>query len=333
MLRNFVTRGLQTPFTNSAPAVFTSSSISTHVSFSSSSSSTHENESESESTNNPVYGSPEWKSEVLNDALTAFLHSQPKPTTWEATPLSDALEKRGVSVSSSGLFPLGAEKEMIHAWMESSARATSAWARDEQGPVSSTKSITTKLFLMTQHRLQASAALGPALLKSTFRYSLEPDALPRTLEITGMMVDELWNLAGDKATDYNWYTKRGLLSAVYIATELFMLTDTSPGHAETWAFLERRLKDVGLVGRDLGKAVGVVIDTFNQVYTAGQALAPVQTLASNIIQVLMAQAAQATGNAAPTTAPGAGAGVGAKAGPPLTSHPPTSPPSSHTSSK
>lgn len=41
--------------------------------------------------------------------------------------------------------------------------------------------------------------------------------------------DEIWYRAGDTSVDYNWYTKRGLLSQLYILTELFMLQDTSPG--------------------------------------------------------------------------------------------------------
>lgn len=47
----------------------------------------------------------------------------------------------------------------------------------------------------------------------------------------------------------NWYTKRALLAGVYTATELYMLTDYSPGYAETWDALDRRLRDVMALGR------------------------------------------------------------------------------------
>ena len=40
------------------------------------------------------------------------------------------------------------------------------------------------------------------------------------------------------------YGKRALLAGVYSSTELFMLTDTSPGHEETWQALDRRLSDM-----------------------------------------------------------------------------------------
>lgn len=62
------------------------------------------------------------------------------------------------------------------------------------------------------------------------------------------LVDEIWHACGDTATDYNWYTKRGLLAGVYSATELFMITDYSPGYADTWKALDRRLEDVKRIG-------------------------------------------------------------------------------------
>ncbi|MEE2761344.1 MAG: COQ9 family protein [Pseudomonadota bacterium] len=57
-------------------------------------------------------------------------------------------------------------------------------------------------------------------------------------------VDVIWRTAGDKSTDFNYYTKRGLLAPVYGATLLYWLSDASEGSEETWAFLERRLNEV-----------------------------------------------------------------------------------------
>ena len=46
------------------------------------------------------------------------------------------------------------------------------------------------------------------------------------------------------ATDFNFYTKRGLLAAVYSSTLLVWLDDRSEGCADTWAFLDRRIANV-----------------------------------------------------------------------------------------
>ncbi len=57
-------------------------------------------------------------------------------------------------------------------------------------------------------------------------------------------VDAIWRAAGDKSTDFNFYTKRGLLAAVYGATLLYWLDDKSEDCAATWTFLDRRIADV-----------------------------------------------------------------------------------------
>lgn len=56
--------------------------------------------------------------------------------------------------------------------------------------------------------------------------------------------DAIWKALGDTSTDFNWYTKRATLSAVYGSTVLFWLGDDSPSHAATWDFLNRRIADV-----------------------------------------------------------------------------------------
>lgn len=85
---------------------------------------------------------------------------------------------------------------------------------------------------------------------------------PKTLYDT---VDAIWHAVGDSSTDFNFYTKRALLAAVLTAVTLYWLEDASEDHAETWAFLDRRIDDalgfgraVGGVGGALGKAAALV---------------------------------------------------------------------------
>jgi ubiquinone biosynthesis protein COQ9 len=61
-------------------------------------------------------------------------------------------------------------------------------------------------------------------------------------------VDAVWRGAGDRSTDFNFYTKRGLLAGVVGATILYWLADESEGYASTWAFLDRRIDEVVRVG-------------------------------------------------------------------------------------
>jgi ubiquinone biosynthesis protein COQ9 len=65
--------------------------------------------------------------------------------------------------------------------------------------------------------------------------------------------DAIWKWAGDTATDYNRYTKRGLLSGVITATAFFWLNDHSAGRADSWAFLDRRIDNVLSAAKIVGR--------------------------------------------------------------------------------
>lgn len=55
---------------------------------------------------------------------------------------------------------------------------------------------------------------------------------------------QMWRWAGDTATDYNYYSKRVILSGVIASTRLAWFDDDSEGDARTRAFLERRIENV-----------------------------------------------------------------------------------------
>lgn len=60
-------------------------------------------------------------------------------------------------------------------------------------------------------------------------------------------VSEMWYAAGDQSTDWNYYSKRGLLLPVYTTTVLYWLADTADDNGdypETWGYLDRRIDDV-----------------------------------------------------------------------------------------
>lgn len=70
-----------------------------------------------------------------------------------------------------------------------------------------------------------------------------PTNVPTSFKQRAILMDEIWHAVGDHSSDVDWYVKRGILAAVYTATELYMLTDHSPGFRDTWSFLRRRVKD------------------------------------------------------------------------------------------
>ncbi|GKU02528.1 ubiquinone biosynthesis protein mitochondrial [Fusarium langsethiae] len=84
----------------------------------------------------------------------------------------------------------------------------------------------------------------------------QPSYVPESLKELAKLSDEIWFLAGDKAVDPSWYTKRATLSMIYSTSELFMTNDRSPDFVETRQFLQRRLSEV--------KSVGGMVGSFGQ---------------------------------------------------------------------
>ena len=62
-------------------------------------------------------------------------------------------------------------------------------------------------------------------------------------------IDLIWKLAGDNSTDFNFYTKRLTLAAVYSSTILFWLNDNSLNKQDTSNFLDRRLANIADFGK------------------------------------------------------------------------------------
>jgi ubiquinone biosynthesis protein COQ9 len=56
--------------------------------------------------------------------------------------------------------------------------------------------------------------------------------------------DTIWNALGDTSRDYNWYSKRTTLSAVWSSCLLYWIGDESPDFARTREFIDRRIDNV-----------------------------------------------------------------------------------------
>lgn len=109
-----------------------------------------------------------------------------------------------------------------------------------------------RIALAVRRRLEAVAPHRETVRRALGLLALPPNA-PIAAKTLWRTVDAIWYAAGDRATDFNYYTKRGLLAGVYSATVLYWLEDKSEGNANTWSFLERRIADVMRVPQALGR--------------------------------------------------------------------------------
>lgn len=90
-------------------------------------------------------------------------------------------------------------------------------------------------------RLEQAMPHREAVRRALAQLALDPPRAARTLWRTA---DAMWRAAGDTATDFNFYTKRAILGAVYSSTLLVWLSDESEDMADTRAFLRRRIDGV-----------------------------------------------------------------------------------------
>lgn len=90
------------------------------------------------------------------------------------------------------------------------------------------------------------------VIAKTVAYLSIPFKSPLGLKLLWRAADIIWYEAGfDKSVDFNYYTKRTLLSSVYSTTLIYWLSDESLNHLDTIGFLERRVDNVISIGKFL----------------------------------------------------------------------------------
>ncbi len=99
-----------------------------------------------------------------------------------------------------------------------------------------------KIAFAVKSRIEA-AENKEAVRRGTTLFAL-PQYAPDGARAIWGTADLIWDGIGDMSEDYNWYTKRAILSGVYSSTVLFWLGDDSLDHQATWDFLDRRIANV-----------------------------------------------------------------------------------------
>ncbi len=69
--------------------------------------------------------------------------------------------------------------------------------------------------------------------------------------------DVIWRGLGDTARDFNWYSKRLMLSGVVSGAVLYWMGDDSEDQADTRAFIDHRIAEVMQIDRIKGRLAGL----------------------------------------------------------------------------
>ena len=159
---------------------------------------------------------------------------------WTAKAVGSAAGQLGLDPVQARLAMPKTQAGMIDVYIEEVDRALeAAFTPKRLAPMR----IREKIRVLIWHRLEV---MGPAreAVRRALAILAMPQNLPLALRISWRTADLMWRIAGDTSTDFNHYTKRMTLGAVYGSTLLVWLDDQSEGWADTAAFLDRRIDDV-----------------------------------------------------------------------------------------
>jgi ubiquinone biosynthesis protein COQ9 len=167
---------------------------------------------------------------------------------WGEEALALAAEANGIDADVARLAFADGAVQMIDAWFADVDRQMAAALPPE---VLAAAKVRERITRLVEARLAAVAPEREALRRALAVLALPQNLLAAT-RLGWRAADRMWRLAGDTAVDYNHYTKRATLAAIYAATVAVFLDDESEGHVDTRAFLSRRID--GLMRFEKAKA-------------------------------------------------------------------------------
>ena len=184
--------------------------------------------------------SPDLTLEELRIALAPTIADAAVFDGWTPLAVANAAEAEGVDPEVAKFAFKGGAMTLIAAWIAAIDRKMeNALPAETLG----TLKIRERIRRLVQFRLDAVAGQQEALRRALAIMAM-PQNAGQALKLGWSSADAMWRLAGDTATDYNHYTKRMTLGALYASTLAVFAQDESEGYADTRAFLDRRIDNV-----------------------------------------------------------------------------------------
>lgn len=159
---------------------------------------------------------------------------------WSPAALDMAAQQLGIATEIAALAFPGGPVGMIDAWF---AHIDATMLVECPPERLATLKVGERIRMLIEARLVLMAPDKEALRRALAILAM-PQNLTKAAKLGWRAADVMWRAAGDTSVDYNHYTKRMTLSGVYSTTLLAFLNDESEDHADTRAFLGRRLGDV-----------------------------------------------------------------------------------------
>jgi ubiquinone biosynthesis protein COQ9 len=159
---------------------------------------------------------------------------------WTRAAVDSAAQQLGIDPVQARLAMPKTQAGMIDLYIQEVDRAIEAYFTPER--LAGMK-IREKIRSLVWKRLEIMGPAREAVRRALAIFAM-PQNVPLALRMSWRTADLMWRIAGDTSTDFNHYTKRMTLGAVYGSTLLVWLDDQSEGWMDTAAFLDRRIDDV-----------------------------------------------------------------------------------------
>lgn len=159
---------------------------------------------------------------------------------WSSKAVETAAAPHHIDADVARLAFAGGAMAMIDAWF---AHVDAAMAVQLPPETLAAMGMTKRITALVEARLETLAPQRESLRRALSIMAM-PHHVAQAARLGWRSVDAIWRLAGDSATDFNHYTKRMSLGAVYSSTLAVFINDASEGHADTRAFLARRIANV-----------------------------------------------------------------------------------------
>lgn len=178
--------------------------------------------------------------DVVRDAILAEVL---KAAAFDGfTPLALERAARAAGRSKADLaaaFP-GGTTEMLRWWSHRADAAAAAAAGERREPPLKIREkvaagIEARIAFLRPHKEAARRAAA---------YLALPHNAPEAARLVWATADAIWRAMGDPSTDFNFYSKRAILSGVWSSTFARWLADDSVDEAATKAFLAARIDNV-----------------------------------------------------------------------------------------
>jgi ubiquinone biosynthesis protein COQ9 len=176
----------------------------------------------------------------IREALAPRLAAHAAFDGWNDAAIESAAMEIGVDPDIAKLSLKGGPMALIDAWI---ASVDTQMAQRLPPEELNAMKIRNKITALVATRLEIAAPDREGQRRALAIMAM-PQNIPATARIGWRSADRMWRLAGDTATDFNHYTKRMTLSAVYASTLSVFVNDESEDFADTRAFLDRRIDNV-----------------------------------------------------------------------------------------